>query len=1052
MPDAGNNSTKSRLSEFIKGCTQLKEIYAVTPLEYTNIMGEWWQRINDLIYTLGLTETHDTPVTIAWTVPVPGRKRSPFFEEEIATKKPDGTDVPENSRVSKVGGTGTTFDGTETKRIKAHKFGLVQSIDKLLQRNINTWGSLYSYFYNKTHNPDDTLKTGTSIGEPADLAEMLFGARDRTDADTDDIFGRACRNLHGDSQGLANSLMHVIEDIFSSAFYDWLDKLSPVQGSRPIGGLRQFFFNGNANFSQVWDRFTTGGLATETVKIIDRIGLPFYEWLTDTNKRCMVESTTKRQQLWRRLNGNWARLNQTRYDYKGHSQNEYNLPVPTYNSKQYLYPSTLTSTTAQQAENPSSTAAIKTVSGNSSVTTMESLIKQEFIKYALNGGGGNPSPIRTMVPSPKKGDAACIAVKLNVNSGFFDSEFECSKTGLFAYSGNSWSLIEATYDTIVPGIYQDVTYSVSSSESASKTKTCLLEESKNDSWKISSSDPSPVDIGDLLFGDLAVNETMCSIWKRMSTGSLLKETILLKDAIGEDLIDWFNSVPVCVDGDEPKSGPHNLKELLFGSMAPEELCRGLKSLVGNSIFEEIKNITDFLGKSYVHYIERHNDPVPEPAPLVPIDPATNPMNVIHMMDEGMMLFGAKSKRNPADQAWQADYMVKGVYVCESTEDAEVTIAALNAKNIKDAIIYDIKNDIRWEANASGQYVSTSNAHCINEIYETIGHGRIASNEFTGKIYYIRGDKKQLDHIATTASKLGLSTIGSGIVPIYLNKGVATASTSTVGSGIKPVYLNNGAITVSNSTVGSGIKPVYLTGGTITASTSTVGSETEPIYLTGGTLTKTTTTVGSGTEPIFLSSGKLTKSTSNVGNAKNPVYLSGGKITASGDTVGSTTQLMYMNGGTLTASNATVGSDSVPVYLSNGTITSCDINALRALVTWSFYGEFGLGKWESSKTDTIWNCTPGKPVIFQAKNSDKYFNISFQHVRGGSSLGSLGPGRYITCSYVPIGGDANGDELSCGTSYETFFESVVVIPNSTQLTFSYSARTGMDGYHTFNVYV
>ena len=89
MPEA-SNATESRLSKFIEGCSQLQEIYAVAPLTYTNIRGEWWQRINDIIYTLGLTETEGTVVNIAWTVPEVGRKRSPFFVEELTTKNPDG--------------------------------------------------------------------------------------------------------------------------------------------------------------------------------------------------------------------------------------------------------------------------------------------------------------------------------------------------------------------------------------------------------------------------------------------------------------------------------------------------------------------------------------------------------------------------------------------------------------------------------------------------------------------------------------------------------------------------------------------------------------------------------------------------------------------------------------------------------------------------------------------------------------------------------------------------------------------------------------------------
>ena len=57
--------------------------------------------------------------------------------------------------------------------------------------------------------------------------------------------------------------------------------------------------------------------------------------------------------------------------------------------------------------------------------------------------------------------------------------------------------------------------------------------------------------------------------------------------------------------------------------------------------------------------------------------------------------------------------------------------------------------------------------------------------------------------ATTATKLGSSTVGSGVKAIYLNAGTATASNSTVGNRNTPVYLNNGTFTACSSSIGSG---------------------------------------------------------------------------------------------------------------------------------------------------------------------------------------------------------------------------------------------------------
>ena len=57
--------------------------------------------------------------------------------------------------------------------------------------------------------------------------------------------------------------------------------------------------------------------------------------------------------------------------------------------------------------------------------------------------------------------------------------------------------------------------------------------------------------------------------------------------------------------------------------------------------------------------------------------------------------------------------------------------------------------------------------------------------------------------ATTATKLGSSTVGSGVKAIYLNAGTATESNSSVGNSNTPVYLNNGTFTACSSSIGSG---------------------------------------------------------------------------------------------------------------------------------------------------------------------------------------------------------------------------------------------------------
>lgn len=93
-----------------------------------------------------------------------------------------------------------------------------------------------------------------------------------------------------------------------------------------------------------------------------------------------------------------------------------------------------------------------------------------------------------------------------------------------------------------------------------------------------------------------------------------------------------------------------------------------------------------------------------------------------------------------------------------------------------------------------------------------------------------------DH-ADVATKLGTTTIGSGVKPIYLNNGTATASASTVGSNVKPIYMTNGTLTASSADIGSNIKPIYMLDGTLTAISSNVGATNRPVYIKAGAITQ-----------------------------------------------------------------------------------------------------------------------------------------------------------------------------------------------------------------------
>ena len=86
--------------------------------------------------------------------------------------------------------------------------------------------------------------------------------------------------------------------------------------------------------------------------------------------------------------------------------------------------------------------------------------------------------------------------------------------------------------------------------------------------------------------------------------------------------------------------------------------------------------------------------------------------------------------------------------------------------------------------------------------------------------------------ATTASKLGTGTVGSGVKPIYLNAGSPVASGSTVGSANRPIYMNGGTLSqcsIDLSTLAPKVSPALT------------GSPTAPTQGTSDNSTKIATT-------------------------------------------------------------------------------------------------------------------------------------------------------------------------------------------------------------------
>lgn len=265
---------------------------------------------------------------------------------------------------------------------------------------------------------------------------------------------------------------------------------------------------------------------------------------------------------------------------------------------------------------------------------------------------------------------------------------------------------------------------------------------------------------------------------------------------------------------------------------------------------------------------------------------------------------------------------------------------------------------------------TSQVRVNPKIYAQTGTGTIFATKFKGAL---EGNAST----ATTATKLGTSTVGGTAKPIYLNAGTATALSATVGSTDIPVYLNAGTITASTKkfsdylplaggTMNSGTYITFSTdsrtlminhsGITFNCSSSSGGwatgfdwKKSDDTMLTSFGVYGITDSLqylyfgGSWDDPYLkilpdrsvvatkfsgaLSGNATTATTasklgtSTVGGTAKPIYLNAGTATTLSATVGGTTQPVYLNAGTITASNASVGNSATPVYMENGIIKS-----------------------------------------------------------------------------------------------------------------------------------
>lgn len=228
--------------------------------------------------------------------------------------------------------------------------------------------------------------------------------------------------------------------------------------------------------------------------------------------------------------------------------------------------------------------------------------------------------------------------------------------------------------------------------------------------------------------------------------------------------------------------------------------------------------------------------------------------------KGATYLTSSSLSGYATQSW----VTSQGYLTSSSLSGYATQTWVNNKNYavreSDNVLISHSNEFNFTASSnpsiainyrggSGSYTSAA----ITEYRFYNGQGsfsnvNLVANSFTGSLI---GNATT----ATTATKLGSSTIGGTAKPIYLSSGTATACSATVGSSTVPVYMSSGTITQCSTTLG-----VSITGNAATATTASnsnnLGGYAAATYVKSTGTTKVSdiqvvTTAGSTTGVLYV---------------------------------------------------------------------------------------------------------------------------------------------------------------------------------------------------------
>ena len=228
--------------------------------------------------------------------------------------------------------------------------------------------------------------------------------------------------------------------------------------------------------------------------------------------------------------------------------------------------------------------------------------------------------------------------------------------------------------------------------------------------------------------------------------------------------------------------------------------------------------------------------------------------------KGATYLTSSSLSGYATQSW----VTSQGYLTSSSLSGYATQTWVNNKNYavreSDNVLISHSNEFNFTASSNtsiainyrgGSGSNTSAAITEYRFYNGQGsysNVNLVANSFTGSLI---GNATT----ATTATKLGSSTIGGTAKPIYLSSGTATACSATVGSSTVPVYMSSGTITQCSTTLG-----VSITGNAATATTASnsnnLGGYAAATYVKSTSTTKVSdiqvvTTAGSTTGVLYV---------------------------------------------------------------------------------------------------------------------------------------------------------------------------------------------------------